>query len=79
MKDETKQVLAMLDDLFSDHRKERIEVAREVWDLYALAWRLSGGRSTLLEWDANLPDFATVHGEARKSLRHRSRSFAGAS
>jgi hypothetical protein len=33
VKDETKQVLAMLDDLFSDHREERVEVAREVWDV----------------------------------------------
>jgi uncharacterized protein (UPF0276 family) len=49
-------------------------VAAEVWRLYALAWRLSGGRSTLLEWDANVPDFATVHGEALRSRRWRSPS-----
>jgi len=57
-------------------------VADEVWRLYALAWQLSGGRSTLLEWDANLPDFATVHAEAKKSRRHRRaapRALAGAS
>ncbi|MCU0862551.1 MAG: DUF692 domain-containing protein [Planctomycetes bacterium] len=46
-------------------------VCKEVWQLYALAHRLSGGRSTLLEWDGSIPDFATVHAEARKALRHR--------
>lgn len=49
-------------------------VCREVWQLYGLAHELSGGRSTLLEWDANIPDFATVHREAKKALRHRRRS-----
>lgn len=66
------------------HANHRIDthdrsVAGEVWDLHALAWRLSGGRSTLLEWDANVPDFATVHAEARKSLRHRERAVGEAS
>jgi len=46
-------------------------VCDEVWQLYALAHELSGGRSTLLEWDANIPDFAVVHREAKKALRHR--------
>ncbi len=46
-------------------------VCAEVWQLYALAHRLSGGRSTLLEWDANIPDFATTHREAKKALRYR--------
>ena len=58
------------------HESHRIDthdrpVAREVWELYALAWRLSGGRSSLLEWDANVPDFATVHAEAKKCERRR--------
>ncbi|MBK8095766.1 MAG: DUF692 domain-containing protein [Planctomycetes bacterium] len=48
-------------------------VCREVWALYALAWQLSGGRSTLLEWDGNVPSFARTHQEARKALRHRAR------
>jgi uncharacterized protein (UPF0276 family) len=48
-------------------------VAAAVWDLYAEACRRAGSRSTLLEWDANLPDFATVHREALRSERHRSR------
>jgi uncharacterized protein (UPF0276 family) len=28
-----------------------------VWKLYQLAHRLSGGRSTLLEWDEKIPSF----------------------
>lgn len=35
MKDETRQILNMLDDLFSDHRPAKIETAREVWDVLA--------------------------------------------
>lgn len=46
-------------------------VCREVWQLYRLANELSGGRSTLLEWDANIPAFATVHREAMKAAKHR--------
>lgn len=46
-------------------------VCREVWQLYALAHRLSGGRSTLLEWDANIPAFGVVHREALKAAKHR--------
>ncbi|MCR9245412.1 MAG: DUF692 domain-containing protein [bacterium] len=46
-------------------------VCDEVWDLYRIAHELSGGRSTLLEWDADIPDFQAVHDEARKALRHR--------
>jgi uncharacterized protein len=49
-------------------------VCGEVWRLYALAHELSGGRSTLLEWDANVPAFATVHAEAKKAARHRGAS-----
>ncbi len=45
-------------------------VCKEVWQLYRLANELSGGRSTLLEWDGNIPDFATTHKEAKKALKH---------
>lgn len=56
----------------ADHGTHRIDthdrpVSDEVWDLHALASRLSGGRSTLLEWDANVPEFATVHAEAKRA------------
>lgn len=46
-------------------------VCREVWQLYGLAHELSGGRSTLLEWDANIPSFAVTHREAKKALKWR--------
>ena len=48
-------------DSHSDH------VCDEVWELYALAHKLSGGRSTLLEWDADIPEFDVVHKEALKA------------
>lgn len=32
-------------------------VPRQVWELYKLAQELTGGVSTLLEWDANIPAF----------------------
>jgi uncharacterized protein (UPF0276 family) len=38
-------------------------VSQDVWRLYAAAWRLGGPFPTVLEWDADLPDFATVVAE----------------
>lgn len=38
-----------------------------VWELYRQAQRQSAGVSTLLEWDARIPDLATVHAEALKA------------
>jgi uncharacterized protein (UPF0276 family) len=38
-------------------------VAPEVWQLYELAARHVGRVSTLIEWDAAIPPFATVQGE----------------
>lgn len=32
-------------------------VVPEVWQLFNLAWNLTGGTSTLLEWDGNIPPF----------------------
>ncbi|HJQ71012.1 MAG TPA: DUF692 domain-containing protein [Blastocatellia bacterium] len=43
------------------------EVAKPVWELYRLAHRLTGGASTLLEWDASVPDFPALHSEALKA------------
>jgi len=51
-------------DTHSDHAIE------EVWKLYARAWELSGGRSTLYEWDESVPSFEVVHAEALKAKRH---------
>ncbi|HTU27491.1 MAG TPA: DUF692 domain-containing protein [Pirellulales bacterium] len=38
-----------------------------VWNLYRLAHQLTGGVSTLLEWDAKIPAFAEVHAEVLKA------------
>ncbi len=41
-----------------------------VWDLYRMAHELTGGVSTLLEWDANIPPFDVLHAEVLKAKRH---------
>jgi uncharacterized protein (UPF0276 family) len=41
-----------------------------VWELYRLAHRLTGGASTLLEWDAKIPPFPVVHAEVLKAKRY---------
>ena len=38
-----------------------------VWAMYAEAIRMCGPTNTLLEWDANIPSFDEVHGEALKA------------
>ena len=43
------------------------EVIDPVWELYRLAHRLTGGISTLLEWDARIPPFPIVHAEVLKA------------
>jgi uncharacterized protein (UPF0276 family) len=45
-------------------------VIDEVWQLYRLAHRLTGGASTLLEWDAKIPPFSEVHAEVLKARRY---------
>lgn len=52
-------------DTHDDH------VIDEVWELYRHAIGLTGPVSTLLEWDANIPDFNVVHSEALKALAFR--------
>jgi len=42
-----------------------------VWELYRFAHRRFGGVATLLEWDANIPEFEVVHGEALKARNFR--------
>jgi uncharacterized protein (UPF0276 family) len=41
-----------------------------VWDLYRLAHDLTGGVSTLLEWDAKIPDFPVLHAEVLKARQY---------
>ena len=48
-------------DTHSDH------VIDEVWALYERAVARTGSRSTLLEWDENIPAFEVVHAEALKA------------
>ena len=43
-------------------------VRDEVWDLYAKIYPLTGGVSTLLEWDDNLPTFEQTCAEAYKAM-----------
>jgi hypothetical protein len=40
-----------------------------VWELYRAAHQLTGGASTLLEWDARIPPFPVVHAEVLKAKR----------
>jgi len=42
-------------------------VIEPVWELYRLAHQLTGGASTLVEWDAKIPDFPTLHAEVLKA------------
>lgn len=51
-------------DTHDDH------VVNPVWELYACAHRLTGGISTLLEWDAHIPDFPVVHAEVLKARQY---------
>ena len=44
-------------------------VINKVWELYRLAHQLTGGVSTLLEWDAKIPEFSVVHDEVLKAKR----------
>ena len=46
-----------------------------VWELYRLAHQLTGGASTLLEWDANIPEFPIVHAEVLKSRQYMSQEL----
>ncbi|MEX0715093.1 MAG: DUF692 domain-containing protein [Planctomycetaceae bacterium] len=46
------------------------EVIDPVWKLYRLAHQLTGGASTLLEWDAKIPEFPVLHAEVLKARKH---------
>jgi uncharacterized protein (UPF0276 family) len=59
-------------DTHSDH------AVPEVWDLYARSVRRTGNVSSLYEWDEDIPDFETVHAEARKAAAYRDRVLATA-
>lgn len=42
-------------------------VHEAVWALYAEALSLAGPRPTLIEWDTDVPDYATLRGEAKRA------------
>ena len=46
------------------------EVIARVWELYRLAHQLTGGASTLLEWDARIPPFPVVQAEVLKAKNY---------
>lgn len=50
-------------------------VRPEVWTLFGLAWALTGGASTLLEWDGDIPAFADCHAELLKAKDHMDAGF----
>jgi uncharacterized protein (UPF0276 family) len=47
-----------------------------VWKLYRLAHQLTGGRSTLLEWDEEIPAFPVVHREVLKARKYMEAALA---
>ena len=50
-------------------------VRPDVWELYRMAHALTGGASTLLEWDGNIPSFDACHAELMKAKRYMSGHF----
>jgi uncharacterized protein len=52
-------------DTHSDH------VVDKVWEMYSRLHERHGGRSTMVEWDADIPDFETVHREVLKAQSYR--------
>ncbi len=54
-------------------------VLPDVWELFRLAWQLTGGVSTLLEWDGNIPAFGECHAEILKARNYIGQHFVPAS
>ncbi len=51
-------------DTHSDH------AIHPVWELYEMAHKLTGGRTTLYEWDEDIPEFEVLHREALKARQY---------
>ena len=45
-------------------------VAEDVWGLFNLAWQLTNGCATSLEWDGNIPSFEVYHQELLKAKQY---------
>jgi uncharacterized protein len=43
---------------------------QDVWKLFSLAWKMTGGVATLLETDSNIPDFEAYHDELLKAKQY---------
>lgn len=52
-------------------------VNAQVWELFRLAWQKSGGVSTLLEWDGNIPEFEVYFAEVQKAKQFMQGTFSG--
>lgn len=48
------------------------EVTDHVWELFRIMWQRTGGVSTLLEWDGNIPAFDIYHNEMLKAKEYMS-------
>lgn len=57
-------------DTHSDH------VVDKVWEMYKNIHKRTGGRSTMVEWDDDIPDFQTVHAEVLKAQIYRDQAEA---
>ncbi len=57
-------------DTHNDH------VIDDVWEFYRYVHRHAGGRATLLEWDADIPECPVVHSEVLKARRFREQALA---
>jgi uncharacterized protein len=52
-------------------------VRPRVWTLYARLIANAGALPTLIEWDNEVPDWPTLHAEARRADRHAAKAAAG--
>ncbi|MDQ2772947.1 MAG: DUF692 domain-containing protein [Bacteroidota bacterium] len=52
------------------------QVNGAVWQLFQLAYTLTGGTAVLLEWDGNIPAFEVYHAELLKARQYMSATFA---
>lgn len=52
-------------------------VRLEVWQIYEQLINQIGPTNTLLEWDANIPDFEVVHNEALKARKYQNQPAIG--
>lgn len=51
------------------------QVSSAVWQLFQLAYTLTGGTAVLLEWDGNIPAFDVCHAELLKARRYMAATF----